>query len=293
MMILASIFKTKQIITLYLSLFALVSYFIYLGDFIVSAAIFVTLIGTLFISHLEETNSNEIFHDNLLEQIKNVLAKAVNGEFSHRITGIDEQHTMRSIATDVNTLLHKIEEMHNLSFTKVQLNEIVRDKISQATTPKILTPLQRDIGQDLSKLKTLLNDAKATDSQDVGQSIVNNLEQLIESITVSTDSIIFFNQKIYQITNATNLIKELIDKTNAVAFHTAIQAARSGEYGKVNLLANEVRNLAQKTQKATQEITLSTNSLKQEISEIEIESKLEQIRQIRYDLMHNIKSLKI
>lgn len=272
---------------------ALVSYFIYLGDFIVSATIFVTLIGTLFISHLEETNSNEIFHDNLLEQIKNVLAKAVNGEFSHRITGIDEQHTMRSIATDVNTLLHKIEEMHNLSFTKVQLNEIVRDKISQATTPKILTPLQKDIVQDISNLKTLFDDTKASTSEDVGQTIIDNLEQLIESVTISSDSIIFFNQKIYQITNAMNLIKALIDKTNVVALHTAIQVARTGEGEKVNLIANEVRNLAQKIQKATQEIVLSTNTLRQATNDIEIESKLEQIRQIRYDLMHNIKSFKI
>jgi tripartite ATP-independent transporter DctP family solute receptor len=67
-----------------------------------------------------------------------------------------------------------------------------------------------------------------------------------------------------QIVEIISLVRAVSDKTNLLALNAAIEAARAGDYGKgFNVVAGEVRNLAEKTKASTKEIRMVLGELEQ------------------------------
>lgn len=102
-------------------------------------------------------------------------------------------------------------------------------------------------------------------SMDHARIILDNLADLVEKSQENNHAVDSVFQRTEEISSVINLIQDISDQTNLLALNAAIEAARAGEHGRgFSVVADEVRILAERTRKATDEISVTIKTLQQE-----------------------------
>ncbi|WP_443218213.1 methyl-accepting chemotaxis protein [Pseudomonas sp. Gutcm_11s] len=142
-----------------------------------------------------------------------------------------------------------------------------KDETDQvATAMNEMTATVQEVARNAEQASHAANDAdrQAKEGETAVNDAVQQMDRLAGEVQRSSEAVNHLRNESDKIGSVLDVIKAVAEQTNLLALNAAIEAARAGEAGRgFAVVADEVRGLAQRTQKSTEEIEALIGSLQQ------------------------------
>ena len=229
------------------------------------------------------------------------MEKAAGGDLSVRVgrEGFGEiarlGESFNTMMTDMNKAMHQFFSVADLVRDSVGLvtgntslmvaaaEDVAMQAGTIATASEEMAATSADIARNC--LYAAENARTATQQTNSGASLVLNstkmMDNIAQRVNESSRTVAGLGDRSDQIGAIVNTIEDIADQTNLLALNAAIEAARAGEQGRgFSVVADEVRALAERTTKATKEISSMIKTIQAE-TQIAVGSMSEGVNEVK------------
>ncbi|TWC24233.1 methyl-accepting chemotaxis protein [Pseudomonas sp. SJZ085] len=210
-----------------------------------------------------------------LGQTLQVAERVAAGDLSHNLTSErrDEmgqlQRAMQSMTVSLRQLIGGISEgVTQIASAAEQLSAVTEQTSAGVNSQKVetdqvatamheMTATVQEVARNAEEASeaAVAADQQAREGERVVGEAIAQIERLAEEVGHSINAMSDLKRESDKIGSVLDVIKSVAQQTNLLALNAAIEAARAGEAGRgFAVVADEVRSLAQRTQKSTEEI---------------------------------------
>jgi len=256
---------------------------LFFTDNIIGSVVQIIVAIVIFIHDLDEKINGVNVTNQLLEHFKNIsLDKKIDVKLKY-------SKEYQELVDDINMFVQKVSSVLDMSdFIQETINvakksEETSDKLnnflkkSTTLSDEVINSLNiaeeegvKNIEFSEKLQKEIVGSSKLIqEAQQNIESLNNNINIQFEKNHEVVDKLNSLSQTTEQMKDILGIISDIADQTNLLALNAAIEAARAGEHGRgFAVVADEVRQLAEKTQKSLNEVNVTINTIIQSVVEV-------------------------